>query len=311
MKRAYILTLALISLTGNMNAKEKTDNLLETTKIFKKNHNFAYQGNFPKIDGKLLPDWTVAKDVKYKLNKLKNEKSSLYGWESNSINFKNINNSKNHSIKTVIPVDLTSNIAISFEAKLIKPKSKISGLIAELKLLDKNNKETLHKTFKILGNNTDWITYNYISDVNVPEGTLNVSFKIQGKSEVELKNLYVTEVENWEKVLSKTKIKPKTEVKSKTETKKIKKPSGPRTLFNIMKEEKFVEMIWKARRPNTKNEKEFYIHYLQGALKLSDKETSKRYREKHTSTSKLEKLTNKARKKLELPPVSFDRPLFF
>lgn len=302
MKRASILTLALISLAGNINAKNQTDNSLETTKIFKNNHNFAYQGNFPKIDGELLPDWEISKDVTYTLNKIKNEKSKLYGWDSNSINFKG---TKAKSISTIVPIDVKSNVAISFEAKVKNPRNRTSGLVAELTVLDRNNKEKLKKTFNVLGSSTEWTTYNYISDTNVPDGSLKVLFKIKGGAEVEIQNLYVTEVENWSRTLNR-KVKPKTKlaaVKNKT--------SGPRTMFNIMKNEKFVEMIWKARRPDTKNEKEFFIHYLQGALKLSDTETSKKYREKHISTSRLESMANKARKDLGLDPVSFHRPLLF
>jgi hypothetical protein len=73
-----------------------------------------------------------------------------------------------------------------------------------------------------------------------------------------------------------------------------------------MQTSQYIPAIW-ATRPIPKNEKDFYMHYLQEALEMADMQLRKRVPANDMSIEKLRELTNQARERKGLNPVNFTK----
>jgi hypothetical protein len=293
-KPITILTLLGVAVLS-LHAAEFTSSSDSITQKIKAQHNFAYQGSFPTYEGQII-DWELD-DVDYTLVPIDEY--------SNTLKIRNEGASK--KITTIIPInDKVKNIAISMAAAMLeKPSSPLSGFNIGFEIKDQNGEiiKSIPKAIYKKGVESPWETYNYITDIpkTFKNGEIIITINLLGSMSAQVQNILVSELstKEWGEIaFSKNKKNQNTRSSSIN-------PTVKRNMAEIMKETKYIEMIWRARRPNRANESEFYIHYIQGAMKLTDNDTDKKIRQRNLTIGQLSTLANQARKKAGLPEVKF------
>ena len=291
MKKTLITSL-MLTVAAMTNAAQLPASAEITQKI-RDGHNFAYQGTFPKIDGELIGEWKVS-GVSYEL--IEND-----GEFNNTIQISG--NSGTGTLRTKVPISGgIKNIAISMEGMLETAKSALSGFSMGFHLVNEKGETVIRQRQALYkkGEKLPWEIYNYAADIprQFESGTLTISIQIIGDATAQAKNIHVTELPADELA----KILPRI---PKANTNYRKKPRVRTSLADTMRDLKYVEMIWRARRPSQTDASEFYVHYIQGAMQLSDAETTEKIRSRNLSADQLKELSDRARERKGLPPVQF------
>jgi hypothetical protein len=286
----------------------------EVLEIIQNSQNYAYQGTLPVYNGTLVGEWRTLGQ--------KPEIIEIEG-ESNVAHLKAVEGKT--TLVTNVRVPTSEAVLIYFEAKIneaggvpkidnktkepqknpdgsIKLKTGLVGINATF--FDEADVNAGRKNSYVAKSNKavvkgQWLPY--YQAVKSKDGPAISNIEIQFTAW-----LYDAEVRNFKVVpLSKQNL---TTIEAIPEPKKQNSSSnsGNMTMQQIMQTSQYIPAIW-ATRPIPKNEKDFYMHYLQEALEMADMQLRKRVPANDMSIEKLRELTNQARERKGLNPVNFTK----
>lgn len=289
------------------------------------NKNFAYQGGFDTFDGELPGEWIIKgpkspeqKDIeKFRKRGLEVPEfvtKTLSGIkETNYIEVNSTENGNALSFKlfeSENPVSLETNVLVSpgyiyglyYDIKVtdkqVYTKTSPSGgtvdsegkLSIKVSVSDTYDEKTRYRPLTSSKGLDLGVWYNKLHVLTSESELKSFNISLNGtKLDAEIRNLKIINLDDV------------------TMPKKLKKNSSTsrKTIEGIMAYDQFVPSVWDAREVPRDNASEFYIHYLQGALQLTDVDTNTKIRQQKLSVEKLKSLTNEARNKKELPSVNF------
>ena len=319
--KKYITLIALSGLFGfTLSTQGKIIDTLreglapqEVLEIIQNSQNYAYQGTLPVYNGTLVGEWSTTRT--------KPEIIEIEG-ESNVAHLKAVEGKT--TLVTNVRVPTSEAVLIYFEAKINE-----AGGVPKIDNKTKEPQKNPDGSIKLRTGSIE-IQTTFFDEADVGAGRKNSTVAKSNKAVVKgqwlpyyqavkskdgpaISNirirfkawLYDAEVRNF-KVVTLSKENLATIEAIPGPKKQNRSNSGNMTMRQIMQTSQYIPAIW-AIRPIPKNEKDFYMHYLQEALEMADMQLRKRVPANDMSIEKLRELTNQARERKGLNPVNFTK----